>query len=92
MAEKSILKTRDSISSHNPCILADFVKHRKNPTAHNWSKSTIFLRSLPICTIKKRGTGYFKQAESSFYRLRHISRTVAKNNTEARIGKNMHFL
>lgn len=64
MAEKSTLKTLDSISSHNPHILADLVKHGKNPAAHNWSKSTLFLSFLPTCTIKD-GTAYFKQAESS---------------------------
>lgn len=63
MAEKSTLRTLDFISSHNPCIVADLVKHRKNPAAHSQSKSTILLRSLAACTIKER-TAYFKQAES----------------------------
>lgn len=62
MAEKSTLKTLDFISSHNPCIVGDMVKHRKNSAAHSRSKSTVLVRSLATCTIKK--TAYFKQAES----------------------------
>lgn len=40
MAEKPTLKTLDPISFHNLHILANFVKQRKGPAAHNHANST----------------------------------------------------